>query len=689
MPADAAKQIEELRAEIDRHNYLYHVEGKPEITDLAFDRLMERLAELERKHPELITPESPTQRVGGKPIGLSGGAKSQDATATGALRVGETVEHRLPMLSIDNTYSTDEVREFDRRLHRWLGDEPIEYVVELKIDGVAVSLTYEHGRLVRGATRGDGRRGDDITSNLRTIPEIPLRLRSDKPPPLFEVRGEVYMTQQDLAHLNARQQQRGERVLANPRNAVAGSLKLLDPRLCAERRMRFFGHSAGAMEGLELETHIAFLETIRKMGIPPTPHVECFDDIERALEHCQRWIERTHELDFEIDGLVLKVNRFEQRERLGTTAKAPRWMVAYKFEKYEAVTKLHAIRVQVGKTGTITPVADLEPVEIAGTTVSHASLHNADEIDRKDVRIGDTVVVEKAGKIIPHVVRVEEHLRSGVEKKFKFPSKCPECGTGVQRDEGGVYIRCPNPSCPAQLKERLRYFAHRSAMEIDGLGEKLIDQLVDRELVKGYGDLYRLGVDDLLPLERMGKKSAENLVAAIEASKNRPWERLLASLAIRHVGSRVAGVLAEHFGTMDRLMDASQEELEAIDEIGPIIAKSVYDFLHSRVGKRTIEELRELGVNMKSSQVAAGAKAAERMLAGKTFVVTGTLQRYGRKDIEELIERLGGRASSSVSKRTDYLVAGASPGSKLERARELGVQVLSEADFDELVGDHQ
>ncbi|MFW5693448.1 MAG: NAD-dependent DNA ligase LigA, partial [Thermoguttaceae bacterium] len=535
MPADPAQEIARLRKEIERHDRKYYVEAAPEISDLEYDRLLERLKRLEAEHPELLTPDSPTQRIGDRPIeGLS------------------EVAHRVPMLSIDNTYSIEELRAYGRRTEKLLAGETIEWVVELKIDGVAVSLLYENGRLARGATRGNGVTGDDITHNVRTIRDVPLRLAGDDPPQVLEVRGEVYMTNSDLVRLNQRQQAEGKPPFANTRNVTAGSIRQLDPRICAGRNLRVFCHGVGYAEGLRATTHTEFLAELARYGLPATPLVECFDSFDAAVAHCEELIGRLHELDFEIDGLVLKVNRFDQRERLGATSKSPRWVVAYKFEKYEGTTRLLDIRVQVGKTGTVTPVAVLEPVELAGTTVSRASLHNADEIERKDVRIGDVVVVEKAGKIIPHIVRVEVHERKGSPPKFRFPQECPECGTKLVRDEGGVYIRCPNvESCPAQLKERLRYFAGRNAMDIEGLGDKLVDQLVEQGLVRSCGDLYRLDADRLAGLERMGKKSAQNLVDAIEAGKQRGLARVLNSLFIRHVGARVAAVLAEHFGSMD------------------------------------------------------------------------------------------------------------------------------------------
>ncbi|HYW80336.1 MAG TPA: NAD-dependent DNA ligase LigA, partial [Thermoguttaceae bacterium] len=471
---------------------------------------------------------------------------------------------------------------------------------------------------------------------------------------------------------------------ANTRNVTAGSIRLLDPRICAERRLRLFCHGVGYVEGLKAQDHMAFLDELRGYGLPATPLVESFRSFDAAVEHCEELIERLHELDFEIDGLVLKVNRFDQRERLGSTSKSPRWVIAYKFEKYEATTRLNEIRVQIGKTGAITPVAELEPIELAGTTVSRASLHNADEIERKDVRPGDVVVVEKAGKIIPHIVRVERHERKGSLPKYVFPTVCPECETALVKDEGGVYIRCPNPQCPEQVKQRIRYFAGRNAMDIEGLGDKLVDQLVGTGLVRSYGDLFRLEErqDRLLSLERMGRKSVDKLLDGIEAAKARGLGRLLNALSIRHVGTRVAMVLAEKFPSIDRLIEADVEQLGDTNEIGPIIAKSVYEFLHSEFGEATIHDLKQLGIVMQSATEAA---EGSEVLAGKTLVVTGTLTKYTRDEIKELIERHGGRAASSVSKKTDYVVAGEKAGSKLAKAQQLGVAVLTEEQFEALL----
>lgn len=661
-------RYDDLVKQIRYHDRKYYVEAAPEITDLKYDQLLNELRALESKHPDWVTGESPTQRIGDAPVPH--------------LR---QVSHRIPMLSIDNTYSADEVRQYAARIAKLLPGEEIEWVAELKIDGVAVSLVYEQGLFTQALTRGNGVVGDDITHNIRTVKGLPLRLAGN-PPPLLEVRGEIYMTNSDLVLLNQHQQEQGEPVYANTRNVTAGSVRLLDPRLAAARRLQVFCHGVGQSEGLTSHSHSEFLQELRTFGLPTTPYVESFVGIEAALEYCDELIRRLPDIDFEVDGIVLKVNRFEQRARLGSTSKSPRWLIAYKFEKYEAITKLNAIRVQVGKTGTITPVAELEPVELAGTVVSRASLHNADEIERKDIRAGDIVVVEKAGKIIPHIVRVEKHERKTDLPKFEFPADCPVCQTMLVRDEGGVYIRCPNQLCPARWKELLRYFASRNAMDIEGLGDKLVEQLVDHQLVRSYGDLYQLDLERLVKLERMGKKSAEKLLAGIQASKTRGLARLLNALSIRHVGENVARVLAARFGSIEALRAATEEELSEVNEIGPVIAASVFAYLHDPYGERVLQELAEAGVVMSAERPTdRGIEGADGRFAGKTFVVTGTLSRYGRDQIEELIRQHGGRASGSVSKQTDYVVAGEKAGSKLAKAQALGVPVLTEDEFDQLL----
>lgn len=669
MSRSPQQEIDHLREELNRHNRLYYVENRSEISDLEFDKLLKRLQQLEEEHPEYDSPESPTRKVGGEPI-----------------EGFESVPHRVPMLSIDNVYDEGGVREFDERVRKLLEpNEPLEYTIEYKIDGVAIALSYGRGKLTLGVTRGDGRTGDNITHNARTLRGVPLQLGGEEWPELLEVRGEAFIRNSDFAHLRKQQEEAGEQPFANPRNAAAGALKMLDPRECAARKIGFMAHGLGVVQGREPKAHTEFLKQISQWGIPTTHPVETAPTIDGILEKAQQMMEELHALDFEVDGLVIKVNSFEQRDRLGMTSKVPRWAIAYKWEKYEATTRIEEIHVQVGKTGTLTPVANLRPVEIAGTTVSRASLHNRDELQRLGVKIGDTVVVEKAGKIIPHVVRVEEHLRTGEERDFEFPQNCPECQTEVVQDEGGVYIRCPNPNCPAQLRETIRYFASRAAMDIEGLGIKLIEQLLANGLLNSIADIYRLKdrKEELLSLERMGEKSAENLLNGIEVSSTRPLWRLLAGLNIRHVGTRTAQILADQFGTIDALLEQSAETLSEVHEIGPIIAQAIHEYLHSPFGSAVLGELRALGLNFGEP---VRKEKSEGKLAGKTIVVTGTLVQYKRQEIELLIHDLGGHPASSVSKNTDFVVAGENAGSKLEKARKLGVQVISEKEFSELIG---
>ncbi|MCA9130527.1 MAG: NAD-dependent DNA ligase LigA [Planctomycetales bacterium] len=660
-------ELLKLRDEIRIHDRKYYVEAQPEVTDLEYDRLLQRLREIESQHPEWVSADSPTQRIGDEVVGDL-----------------QQVEHRIPMLSIENTYNLDELRSFLSRVQKNFTGDEVAWVLELKIDGVAASILYENGVLTRAVTRGNGRVGDDITHNVRTIPDLPLRLNGNAPK-LLEVRGEAYMTNQDLAQLNLTRAEQGLPAFANTRNVTAGTIRLQDPKLASERRMRFFCHGVGFCEGLQATNHMDFLAELQDFGLPTTPHVHLFHSAEQVLEQIDAVQSQLHELDFEVDGLVLKVNNFLQREKLGSTTKSPRWVVAYKIEKYEAVTRLNEIRVQVGKTGAVTPVAELEPVQLAGTTVSRASLHNAEEIERKDIRVGDWVVVEKAGKIIPHVVRVELHRRDANSTEFVFPTHCPQCQTPLVKDEGGVYIRCNNEGCPAKLSQRIRYFASRAAMDIDGLGEKIVDQLVDADLVRSYGDLYRLTEEQLLALESFGQRKAEKLLSAIKASKQRGLARVLSAISIRHVGTRVAQILAHRFPSFEQLQAASVDDLADVDEIGEIIAKSVCDFIASESGRGTLMDLQECGVDL-TEQVDEIAEQAggNGLLAGKTIVVTGKLSRYTRDEIHALIEQHGGRASSSISRSTDYLVAGDKAGSKLEKAKQLGVQILSEDDFAKL-----
>jgi len=667
MSHDPALEIDELRARIRHHNRLYYVEARSEISDREFDQLLKRLQELERQFPQWDSPDSPTHQVGGEPI-------------TGFT----TVEHRQPMLSIENAYSEEEIREFDRRICKLLEVEQVEYAIEYKIDGVALAVIYEQGRLVQGVTRGDGRRGDDITHNARTIGGIPLVLNDPHPPDRIEIRGEAYITNADFAHLRAEQERRGEEPFANPRNTTAGALKLLDPKLCRARKVRFLAHGVGDRQGLQASTHQELLDWVRRSDLPVTPHVAVCTGIDATLSCCQKMMEAMHELLFEVDGLVIKVNRFDQRDALGATSKFPRWVIAYKWEKYEAVTQVESIETQVGKTGTVTPVANLTPVLIAGSTISRTSLHNNDEIRRLGIRIGDWVVVEKAGKVIPHVLRVEEHRRTGAEQEFHFPIQCPACGEPVVQDEGGVYIRCQNPACPAQLRESLRFFASRQGLEIDGMGIKVVEQLINAGLLTGFESVYRLAErrEELIRLDRLGEKSVDHLLAGIEASKQQPLWRLLTALNIRHVGSSNARVLADHFGTLDDIAKQTEESLSQVHEIGPVIAKSVADFFQSEVGRKIVEELRGHGLNfgtpLSEEQRAA---SAHQPFSGKTIVVTGSLQRFNRDEISDVIRSLGGKAASSVSKKTDFVVAGESAGSKLAKAEELGVEIIDEAEF--------
>lgn len=671
MASAVEQEIARLREQIHRHNRLYYVESAPEISDLEFDQLLKRLELLEKQYPQFDDPDSPTHKVGGEPIAGF-----------------ETVRHRLPMLSIENVYDEASVHEFDVRLRKLTGAEQLEYTVEYKIDGVALALVYEQGRLVQALTRGDGQQGDDVTNNARTLGGVPLRLETPTPPQLIEVRGEAYISNTDFAKLNEQQAASGQELFKNSRNTTSGALKLLDPQQCAARRLRFLAHGIGASENLDIQTHLEYLDQVRKWGIPATPHVTACQGVEAALQQCQVMMEEIHALDFEVDGLVIKINDFALREQLGNTSKSPRWLIAYKWERYEAVTKVEAIEIQVGKTGTLTPVAHLQPVEIAGTTVSRSSLHNRDEIERLGIRIGDHVVVEKAGKIIPHVVRVETHLRTGEEMEFSFPTSCPECGTEVLQDPGGVYIRCQNPTCPAQLRESLRFFVSRQAMDIDGMGIKVVEQLIESDLLHSFADLYRLKDkrEVLLQLERMGEKSVDKMLAGIEASKSRPVWRLLTALNIRFVGSTNARILERTFGTIDAIAEQTEESLAQVDEIGPVTAKSVWQFFHSEFGQQLIEELRECGLNLgEPIEPAEQSSNLQRPLSGKTLVVTGTLSRSTREEIKELIERHGGKASSSVSKKTDYLVAGENAGSKLTKAEQLGVRVISEDELFEML----
>lgn len=677
MTNSASQRVDELRKTIRRLDHLYYVEADPGATDLEYDRLLDELRQLEDEHPELRSSDSPTQRVGDTPV---------DHLVQ--------VDHRVPMLSIDNTYSREELKAYFDRTEKLLDGEPIGWVMEYKIDGVAASVRYERGSMTLAVTRGNGSVGDDITHNIRTVRDLPLSLIGKQPPSVLEVRGEVYMTNADLADLNLRQVASGDEPYKNTRNVTAGTIRLLDPSLAAERNLRFFCHGIGEVGGLAASNHVEFLAEVGRMGIPPTPDVRFFKSADAAMAAVAELEEEMPDLPFEVDGIVFKVNDFAQREKLGIRSKSPRWLIAYKFERYEAITTLRSITVQVGKTGTITPVANLKPVDIADTTVSRASLHNADEIDRLDVREGDTVVVEKAGKIIPKVVRVEKHHRIGDPPRWTFPTTCPQCDTELVRDEGGVYIRCPSPSCPAQLRQRLIYFGSRTGMDIDGLGEEVVDLLLRHDLIQGYPDLYRLTVDQVADLTwpkqrkgkdgamidvQFGKRNAEALIAGIDASRTRGLARVLASISIRHVGPRVAKLLTHAYHTIDKLSAAAQEDLAGIHEIGDRIAASVREFLDSEQGQKLMADFADVGVELSDPEPVE--IEGDNPVAGKTVVVTGTLKKFKRDEIKGLIEKLGGRASSSVSRRTDFVLAGEKAGSKLDKAKELGVTVITEDDF--------
>jgi len=668
--SDVAKHITNLCEKIRHHDRLYYSESQPEISDLEYDKLLLELRRLEADNPSLITPDSPTQRVSGEAIGTL-----------------VSVQHRIPMLSIDNTYNTEDLKAWSTRTKKYLqeagNNEPIHWVLELKIDGVAASLIYESGILVLGATRGNGVVGDDITHNVRTIKAIPLRLRTQNPPPQVEVRGEVFMTNSALVALNESQFSHGLPPFANTRNVAAGSIRLLDSRECGTRPLRFFCHGVGNMESLNIDSQFEFYTWAKNAGLPVTPRTQRFDSLDALIDAGTTLIEELHQLDFEVDGFVIKVDRLSQQKLLGNTAKSPRWAIAWKFEKFEATTQLLDIRVQVGRGGTVTPVADLAPVQLAGTTVRRASLHNADEVERKDIRVGDILVVEKAGKVIPHVVRVEKHLREKKLLKWKFPEHCPECNTELIREQSGVYIRCPNNQCPAQQRERLKFFASRNAMDIGGLGDKLVEQLVATGMVQDYADLYTLNVSQLQSLERMGKKSAEKLLTEIANSRERGLVRVLNALGIRHVGPRVSTLLTEKFPSVDVLRKATVEDIAAVHDIGDVIAESVHDWLMSDYGTRVIDRLMSAGVSMNVPQA---NDVRDGPLTGKTIVVTGTLESFTRQEAEEAIQQAGGRSSSSVSKKTDYVVAGNEAGSKLTKAEKLGVTVLNNDQFKELLG---
>jgi DNA ligase (NAD+) len=671
MPQSAPKRIAELTEELNRHNYLYYVEAKPQISDREYDKLMKELTELEAAHPAYASPDSPTQRVGGQPI-------------EGFV----TVEHAVPMMSIDNTYDEAAVREFDARVKKNLGGAQPAYVVEPKVDGVSGSLRYEKGRLVLATTRGDGRRGDDITAQVRTIQSIPLRLHGDGDiPGILEIRGEIYMPNDVFQQINKQREAAGEETFKNPRNLTTGTLKQLDPKITAQRKLSFVCHGLGQVEPMPTQSYWEFVKLLKKWRLPVPQHTRFVPDIDQVIKAIEEFADVRGKLAYQTDGMVVKVDDFGQRQKLGATSKAPRWVIAFKYKAEQMQTVLKEVDWQVGKGGTLTPVARLEPVFVAGTTVSNASLHNIDQIRKLDLHLGDTIVIEKAGEVIPYVRQAVPELRPKHAKPIEVPKKCPSCGTPVEKEEGTPYIRCPNDDCPGKFREKIKWFVGRNQMDIENVGEALIDQLMDHGLVRTFADLYRLTKDQLMELERMGEKSAQNVVDSIAASRTRGLDRLLAGLGIRHVGNRVGHVLAAHFGSLAALAAASVEDLSAVNEIGEVIARSVHDYFQSPAGSKAIAELKQVGIDPKMAKpVAATAGSASLPLADKTIVVTGTLEKLKRNEIEELIAKLGGRASGSVSKKTSFVVAGADAGSKLEKAKELGVEVLSEAEFLTRVG---
>ena len=666
---DLEKKIEALREKIRHHEYLYYVLDQPDISDADFDKLMQQLKDLEAEHPQLVTPDSPTQRVGGKP--REGFVK---------------VPHSSPMLSLDNTYSEEELRAWERRVHELSGRKDVDYVCELKLDGMSLALIYEDGKLVRGITRGDGSVGEDVTLNVRTVRSVPLSIPKEKLkqagiPADFEVRGELLMPLAAFKRMNEERESKGLSLFANPRNATAGTVRQLESRVTAERRLDYFSYSLLKNGRTYFPRHWEALDALRAAGFKVNLSRKLVHGIDEAWEFIQQWEGKRESLPYEIDGIVIKVDRVSLQDELGFTGKAPRWAIAYKYAARAGITKLEDIRVQVGRTGKLTPVAMLSPVLIGGTTVRNATLHNMDEIERLGVKIGDWVQVERGGDVIPKVVKVvddKEHPRG--TRAFEMPEKCPVCGTKVVRTEGEVDYRCVNANCPAKLRETILHFASRGIMNIDGMGDALVNQLTDRGLVKNVADIYSLTKKDLLGLERFADKSAQNIIDEIKRSKNLPLERVIYGLGIRMVGERTAQFLAEHFGSMESLEKASVGELQDVNEVGPRIAESIAEFFSNAANRKLVDRLREAGVTMTGQKKQRGTK-----LAGKTFVLTGTLAHFTRDEAKKIIEDAGGKVAGSVSKKTDYVVAGADAGSKLDKAKELKVKVIDEREMELLL----
>ena len=666
--SEAQKRIEALREQLNYHSYRYYVLDDPELTDADYDRMFRELQELEEQFPNLITPDSPTQRVGGEPLAAF-----------------EPVRHATPMLSLDNAFDDQELRDFDARLHRLLEiEEPFEYTVEPKMDGVAVELVYINGLFEVGSTRGDGVTGENITANLKTIKSIPLRLRDEEIslPARLDVRGEVYYPTEAFKKLNREREEAGEPTFVNPRNSASGSLRQLDPAITATRPLDIFVYGLGLIEGYELTSQWQALLAFKKWGLRVNPLITLCTGIEAAIEHYHNFVRMRESLPYEIDGVVIKLNEFRLQEKAGVRSRSPRWAIARKFPAHQETTRVVDIIAQVGRTGAITPVAILEPVIVGGVEVRRATLHNQDEIDRKDIRVGDTVIIQRAGDVIPEIIKVVTSKRSTNSQKYTLPKTCPACGSQLVRLEGEAVLRCENITCPAQIKESIKHFASKGAMDIDGLGDKLVEQLLAKGLISSHADLYFLQRDQLIGLDRMAEKSADNLLRAIDSSRRVPLDRFLYALGIRHVGEHIAKVLAQHYGELKKIMRAQEEELMAINEIGPQVASSIVTFFREPRNQKLIERLFEGGVRIEKQQ---GAAEADQRFAGKTFVFTGALEKFTRKEAEKLVEERGGRAASSVSKKTDYLVAGPGAGSKLEKARSLGVAVITEDDFLEML----
>ncbi len=661
--ASARQRVEELHKELESHNYRYYVLDDPAISDAQYDKMMRELEKLEEQFPALVTSYSPTQRIGGRP------------------REGfATVRHHTPMLSLANAFDESELKDFDRRVQQALPAQEVSYVVEPKIDGLAVSLYYENGILLRSATRGDGETGEDISENLKTIRSVPLRLREAIP--VLEVRGEAYMPKNSFARLNENREEAGDPLFANPRNAAAGTLRQLDPKVTAERQLGIFVYAIGLSEGVSKASHGEILDLLKQLGFKVNEY-RLFGDINDVTEYCQKWQANRFDLPYAADGLVIKVNSIAQQEKLGATMKSPRWAIAYKFPPEQAVTRINNIFVRVGRTGVLTPTAEFDPVPLAGTTVSKATLHNEDIIREKDIRIGDRVLVQKAGDIIPEVVAVLPEERTGGEKAWSMPAECPSCGSKVVREEGEAAVRCTNMACPAKLWEELIHFASRNAMDIAGLGPAVLSQLLAAKLIQDPADLYALRYESLLPLERLGPKSAKNLLGAIEASKKNSLARLIFALGIRHVGERAAKILAGQYGSLEALLKADEEELMAVPEIGPKIAASVTAFFSERKNLQVINKLVRAGVNTMTGRLLSEDAGP---LAGKVFVLTGAMESFSRQEAQELVESLGGKISSSVSRSTDYVVAGGKPGSKYEKALSLGITIIDEKEFKAIAG---